>query len=76
MPARDAESISAIVVAGPLWEDIRNTFSRLETLSTSGKAFNIAEVAIGSHAGEYRNAGGDCSSLSPVTLSGAWNTGW
>ena len=48
----------------------------LHEASTSGKAFNIAEVAIGSHAGEYRNAGGDCSSLSPLTLSGAWNTGW
>jgi hypothetical protein len=44
--------------------------------STTGTAFNIANVARGADAGTYKNKGGDCSDLVPATLSGVWNTGW
>ena len=44
--------------------------------SKSGTVFSIADVAAGGNAGTFFNKGGDCSDLTPATLSGAWNTGW
>ena len=48
----------------------------LSEASKSGTKFNIADVAAGPSAGTFFNKGGDCSSLTPATLAGAWNTGW
>ena len=48
----------------------------LSEASKSGSKFNIADVAAGGSAGTYYNKGGDCSTLTPATLAGAWNTGW
>jgi type IV pilus assembly protein PilA len=48
----------------------------LTETSKSGTKFAIADVAAGANAGTFFNKGGDCSSLVPATLAGAWNTGW
>ena len=48
----------------------------LAETSKSGTKFAIADVAAGANAGTFFNKGGDCSSLTPATLAGAWNTGW
>jgi type IV pilus assembly protein PilA len=45
--------------------------------SKSGTAFNLADVSSGPNMGTFFNKGGNCSDLTPTTLSGsAWNTGW
>jgi len=44
--------------------------------SPNGSHYNIARVAAGPDTGDYYNTGGDCSDLTPATLSGAWSTGW
>ena len=48
----------------------------LSEASKSGTKFNIADVSAGPSAGTFFNKGGDCTTLTPATLAGAWNTGW